>query len=44
MRPEGAAGRAAGKTAGRETGGEREISKQTHVDLHSPVNKLILQK
>ena len=48
MRPEEttgrAAGRAAGKTTRRETGGDREISKLTHVDLHSPVNKLILRK
>ena len=35
----------AGKTEGRTVlGGDGELSKQTHVDLHSPVNKLILWK
>ena len=35
----------AGKTEGRTVlGGDGELSKRTHVDLHSPVNKLILWK
>jgi len=32
------------RRATRKPGGDKELSKLTHVDLHSPVNKLILHK
>jgi len=32
------------RRATRKPGGDKELSKLTHVDLHSPVNKSILHK